>query len=549
MNTERFNADERGVSEVVGAILVFGVVVALLAIIQAQAIPAANKVVEYNHNQEVQGDVIDLQEAASRSGALGTAESVKIQAGTTYPSRLFFFNPSSPSGIIKTKGGPPTGQNVVLRNMLAQDDEVRQYINGDPIGDLETKRFVYEPNYNEYRNPPNTTLEYGVLYNQYDNGENVIVNEGSVVRGNQITLTFFGGDLSTGQSGSLSLEALPASAPARTVSVQPAGGNDIEIKLPTKLSADTWENDILDGEANVLRVESVTGEDAVVLVLDGTQDTYDLRMSVVGIGPNSPNPASEYMLSRDGSLVRTGQSTSALVTLEVRDKYNNPVADEDIELNLDGQGSLAQTTVTTNRQGQATVQYQPAGGAPNPPYTATIQASYQTNPRTSSPRPFDASLKEDVAVDVEVRGRPTGIKPSVDEFVLNDNDNTTCVNTKSIPFLGDEAAQLNITWDASISGGNNLSSARIEMVDKQNGQLATSTRYSLNSSSAGDTLNIRDDRPNDDSCNKDYEVTIYVESDGGRTTPASLTAESGSDYPEEPAPTGQGPPTGTPPGP
>jgi hypothetical protein len=539
MNTERFNADERGVSEVVGAILVFGVVVALLAIIQAQAIPAANKVVEYNHNQEVQGDVIDLQEAASRSGALGTAESVKIQAGTTYPSRLFFFNPSSPSGTIKTEGGPPpTGQNVVLRNMLAQDDEVRQYINGDPIGDLETKRFVYEPNYNEYRNPPNTTLEYGVLYNQYDNGENVIVNEGSVVRGNQITLTFFGGDLSTGQSGSLSLEALPASAPARTVSVKPAGGNDIEIKLPTKLSADTWENDILDGEANVLRVESVTGEDAVVLVLDGTQDTYDLRMSVVGIGPNSPNPASEYMLSRDGSLVRTGQSTSALVTLEVRDKYNNPVADEDIDLNLDGQGSLAQTTVTTNRQGQATVQYTPAKGTGKPPYTSTIEASYDIDPdpSTSSYRPFDSTRTEDVAVDVQVQGQPTGTKPSVDTFELK-TSGTSCVDPQS-PLFGNESTQLNISWEASITGSNSLSSARIEMVDQQNGQLATSTSYSLSGKNANRNLLLRDERPNDNSCNKDYDVFITVRSDGGQPAPDKLEAKSGctaaDDYEPDP---------------
>jgi hypothetical protein len=420
--------------------------------------------------------------------------------------------------------------------MLAKDDEVRQYINGDPIGDLETKRFVYEPNYNEYRNPPNTTLEYGVLYNQYDNGENVIVNEGSVVRGNQITLTFFGGDLSTGQSGSLSLEALPASAPARTVSVKPAGGNDIEIKLPTKLSADTWENDILDGEANVLRVESVTGEDAVVLVLDGTQDTYDLRMAVVGIGPDAPDPDSEYMISKDGPLVTTGQSTSALVTLEVRDKYNNPVADEDIELNLDGQGSLAQTTVTTNRQGQATVEYKPVKGTGKPPYTSTIEASYETNPRTSSPRPFDSSLTEDVAVDVQVQGQPTGTKPSVDTFELK-TSGTSCVDPQS-PLFGNESTQLNISWEASITGSNSLSSARIEMVDQQNGQLATSTSYSLSSKNANRNLLLRDERPNDNSCNKDYDVFITVRSDGGQPASDNLEAKSGctaaDDYEPDP---------------
>ena len=538
MNTERFTADERGVSEVVGAILVFGVVVALLAIIQSQAVPAANKAVEFNHNQEVQGDIVDLQEAASRSGALGTSETVKIRAGTTYPSRLFFFNPSPPSGSIQTEKGP----DVKLRNVEAKDSEIRQYLGGG-TKTLETKRFSYTPNYNEYRNPPTSTLEYGVLYNQYDNEENVIVNEGSVVRGNQITLTFFGGELSQGESGPVSLETRPASAPARTVSVQPFLGNDIEIKLPTKLSATTWETDILGGEDNVRRVDPVTGEDAVVLVLKGTQDTYDLRMSVVGIGPNSPNPDSAYMISRDGSLVTTGQSTPALVTLEVRDKYNNPVANEEIELNLIAEGggqptgSLAQSSVTTNRQGQATVEYEPDDSTTKPPYKDTIQASYETNPETSNPRSFDSSLKEDVAVTVAVQGKPSGDKPSVDKFELKTRD-TECVNTQSAPLLGEEAAQLDIFWKASGTANNDLSSVRLEMVDKKNDQLATSTRYSL-SGDDQDRLLLRDDRPNDNSCEKDYKVFIIVRSDGGRAASDDLEAKSGctgADY--EPEPTG-----------
>jgi hypothetical protein len=498
-------------------------------------------VVEFNHNQEVQGDIIDLQEAASRSGALGTSETVKIQAGTTYPSRLFFFNPSPPSGSIQTEKGP----DVKLRNVEAKDSEIQQYLGGG-TKTLETKRFSYTPNYNEYRNPPTSTLEYGVLYNQYDNDENVIVNEGSVVRGNQITLTFFGGELSQGESGPVSLETRPASAPARTVSVQPEGGNDIEIKLPTKLSATTWDTDILDGEDNVKRVDPVTGEDAVVLVLKGTQDTYDLRMSVVGIGPNSPNPPSEYMISRDGSVVKTGQSTPALVTLEVRDKYNNPVADEEIELNLVAEGggqptgSLAQSSVTTNRQGQATVEYKPAAGIGKPPYTDTIQASYETNPKTGNPRGFDKTEEEDVAVDVAVQGDPSGNKPSIEEFVLktDENSETTCDNPET-PLLGEEAAQLDISWDAKITGNSDLSSVRIDMVDQQNGQVATSTRYSVSGKDANDRLLLRDDRPNDDSCNKDYNVFITVRSNTGRQASDKLEAKSGcteaDDYEPEPA--------------
>jgi uncharacterized membrane protein len=523
---------------------VFGVLVALLAILQAQAIPAANKEVEFNHNQDVQGDIIELQESASRTGALGTTETVKLQAGTTYPSRLLFFNPTPPSGSIQTAGGPPAGPNVELRNVKAQDSEIQQYLDGSVIDDLETKRFLYTPNYNEYRNSPNTTLQYGVLYNQFDNGENVIVNEGSVVRGNQITLTFFGGDLSEGRSGAVSLETRPASAPARTVTVEPDGGNDIEIKLPTQLSAESWENDILDDElapsGNVIEVRSVSGEDAIILVLDGSQGTYDLRMSVVGIGPDSPDPDSEYMISESGSLVRTGQSTNIPVTFEVRDKYNNPVSDETIDLNLNGKGSLQSTTITTDRQGRATVVYVPTGSGTDPPYTSFIQASYDIDPQ-SNPSAFDPSDKEAVEVEVQVSGRPSGPSPNVDSFSLN-SDDSTCVDTgggaADTSIFGEEATQLSITWAASIPSAGELDSARIEMTDASSGQRAASTRYSLNGQNAGDTVLLRDSRPNDGSCDKNYEVDIIVESDGGKTAgPSSpITAQSGSDYPTDPQP-------------
>ena len=64
MNTERFNADERGVSEIVGAILVFALVILLLSIIQSQAVPSQNQEIEVQHSVVVQGDLVVLRHVA-----------------------------------------------------------------------------------------------------------------------------------------------------------------------------------------------------------------------------------------------------------------------------------------------------------------------------------------------------------------------------------------------------------------------------------------------------------------------------------------------------
>jgi hypothetical protein len=501
-------------------------------------VPAQNQQVEFNHNQEVQGDIIDLQEAVSRSGARGTSETVKIQTGTTYPSRLLFISPKSPSGSIRTQ----EELTVEIQNVQAEDRRIQQYIDGD-ITDLRTKRFVYSPSYNEYKNPPETNLEYGVLYNQFDTGENIVVNDGSVIRGNQITLTFLTGDLSKTQSGSTSVETLPTSAPARTVTVKPDGG-PIRINLPTKLSPSEWES-ILSEElvSNGGNVQDITNTpDGVELKLRQSVQTYELRMSQIGIGSNAQSPDSEYMISPTGrfTTVKSGEPTD--ITFEVRDKYNNPVSGEDVTIGINpsAKGFLGtnpgtkKVTVTTDRQGRATVRYSSPSGV-NTPVSLDIKGSYTRDPNGGSFSP--SNNPEDVSVRVTIIGGVSGAAPSVDEFTLNEGQ---CVETDTgeggTTVLGGEATNLSIDWKASISGSNNLDEVRIEMIDTSNGQTADSTRYRLNSQNADDTVILRDRRQNDDSCDKNYEVEIVVESDGGRTDSDDLTAESGSDYSDDPEP-------------
>lgn len=540
--TERLTADDRGVSEVVGAILIFGLLVTLLATIQSAAIPAANQEVEFNHNQEVRGDIISLQEAASRSGALGTTESVKMQVGATYPSRLLFVNPPNPSGAVRTVD---TSNDVEISNVEAKNSDTRLYVDGD-LDSLETQRFEYDPNYNEYQNPPTSVLEYGALYNEVD-GDNIVLNGGSIIRGNTINLLFFAGDLERAASGSISIETNPTSAPARTVTVRPNNpGNPIVLRLPSKLSASQWE-DILEDElvSNGGNVDSITktGDNVFISLVAPSGTTYDLKMARVGIGPNPPQPSAVYTIDASQSTPSIGTGNQKQYTFEIRDKYNNPVSGEEVQIALNPTGNpnagsfTPASPVETNGEGQVTVSYTA------PPSTGTVElrASFANDPTTAA---FDATNnKEDVKIDLQVRASASGNNPVINTLSV-DSAASECTDTDTggplgTKLLGDEAANLSVDWNAQMPAGstNDLDEVRIEMIDQSNGQTADSTRYDLppGTSAASDTVILRDSRQNDDSCDKDYEVRMRVTSTGNKDEDADTPAQSGVDYDPDPA--------------
>ncbi|ESS06155.1 MAG: hypothetical protein A07HB70_01704 [uncultured archaeon A07HB70] len=89
----RLAEDRRGVTVQIGAILLFGVLIVALSTYQAVAVPAENEQVEFNHNQAVQQDMLELRSALLQTGAGGRGQSVSVSLGTTYPSRVLLVNP------------------------------------------------------------------------------------------------------------------------------------------------------------------------------------------------------------------------------------------------------------------------------------------------------------------------------------------------------------------------------------------------------------------------------------------------------------------------
>ena len=360
-----FDSDERGVSEVLGAILVFGILVALLGIIQTQAIPAANQEAEFNHNQEVQSDLTQLQESVSQVVRDGNRRSVSVSLGTTYPARLLFFNPPNPSGTIRSTDVQPAEIEAQSGDIQSPEGQVDARIqNVNPGGGLrfELRSLVYEPNYNEYRDPPSVVSEYGVMYLSSSDSPVVIENR-PVVDGTTISLVSTAGEFDRSSTATRSFGVDAAPAPTTTVPIRhgsPSAGN-IVLTLPTGLEQEQWDS-IVSGQSNVIsaNVDPAANEVEIELESGTSSDPieYELKVPRYEVDNSAPNPNPTYVATDAGSSKRVPPGEDIEVTAEVRDEYNNPIPGELVRFEIPSSGFSQQ--VRADENGRATVQIGPS---------------------------------------------------------------------------------------------------------------------------------------------------------------------------------------------
>jgi|GEM_PF-3157860 len=370
----RLVGDQRGASEVVGAILVFGLLVMLLSIIQLQAVPNANAGVEYEHSQAAQGDLDRLDESIDRTVETGNSEGVGVQLGTQYPTRLVTFNPPPPEGSLRTEN-----RGEIQIDNASASGPAGVIFNGGERDFYHSHSLVYEADYNEYDNAARRVREVGIGYDEFRDG--TVVRTQPFIDGATIELVTFNRSFEAQSSGSELIEPTDVSGPATTVPVNNAAPNEsIRIEVPTSLDNETW-SEALKGELveNGGHVESFsvnnTTDRLVVHLEPGI--TYDLRMADIGFGEaDSEEPL--YMVPSPGSegpaSVDVGREGS--VSVEVRDKYNNPVGGVDLTAEfidgsgtpIDGNGVLKtgeqsgnRVNVSTNASGVATVTYEAPG--------------------------------------------------------------------------------------------------------------------------------------------------------------------------------------------
>jgi len=380
--------DNRGQALQVGAVLLLGILVVLIAVWQATVIPEQNEQVEFEHNQQVQSEMVDLRGELLSAADGSTPSSSPIQLGTDFPSRLLFVNPSSATGNLQTEEvGDGT---ITIDNARAVDDSVSHFWDGSKRT-YESDSLRYSPDYRLFNGAPETVFDNSVVYNTFENEDTTLaVSQQSLINSDRITLLALEGDYFETGVGSESPDIEPVSTGSRTIDIEPDGGENITIEIPTRLNESEWE-ELVEGEDNIESVEAVAGEDAVRLVLK--DDTYELNMAKLGIGPAAESTDPAYITEVEGENKTAFVDEPHTITVEVRDEFNVPQSG--VELNVYEDGD-PKPSVTTGPDGQASYEFTPT-------------------PADSSGEPVEIEFEavdyadvENITVDVDVSERDTG---------------------------------------------------------------------------------------------------------------------------------------------
>ncbi|QZA89046.1 hypothetical protein K0C01_02465 [Salinarchaeum sp. IM2453] len=250
MLTQRqFADDTRGVTPLIGFILLFGIGIVAFAGYQATTVPDQNTEREFLHSQDVRDDMVDLQatlqQAHSNAEAGSDApQSATVKLGTQYRERLLAVNPPPAPGSLGTTDA------YTVETPSAVGDQFNQ-----------TRFIEYQPYYN-YLSPDPLRIENSLLYRDpraggdMPAGDNVIVHAGPNLYNNDQdklripTIASSGTSVAQGTQR-VAVEASPVDSDT----------DNRVITIPTKVSLEVWDEQLPELQRGV-DFEEVQGENA-----------------------------------------------------------------------------------------------------------------------------------------------------------------------------------------------------------------------------------------------------------------------------------------------
>lgn len=377
-----------GVSPLVGMLLIFAILVALLALVQLTAVPIWNQAEEFDHQNTVQNDLQRLSASIQTTASAGTVGSTSVEMGMTYPHRAFTRSPPSPTGTL-SMGDAGT---FTVDNAVAVNPETRDYWNGNPR-DFTTARLTYEPRYNEISGLT-TVHEGNVMYHRQGNGT-ALASDRKPVKGRTLRLTSLAGNFSTTTVSATDVETFPVSAPTRRTSVTSDDNSPLRFEIPTELPEARWDELLepeLDENGGYVADHSLNdGEVEVEMVTERDNETvtYSLYMAKVGVEQGFGDTTAEYVTTPEGRgtgyVVESNKSLPLAV--EVRDAYNTPYGGAEVSFKVTGDGSLTETADTSSEDGTAYTTYEaPEDG------TATVTAEINEGSEAWETTQFDISV-------------------------------------------------------------------------------------------------------------------------------------------------------------
>lgn len=297
-SSETLAGDDRGVTAVIGFILIFGILVISFTIYQAHVVPHQNSEVEFEHYQEIREDMHQLRTAHVNAVESGQQRSASLALGTLYPSRTVAVNPPPPEGTLRTES--------LGKIQLAVDGD--QVDLGTACGATpETAALQYETQYHELseREAFPIVYENTVIYRTPSgDGAPLVDTDQLLIEGTTLNLLPLQAEVS--ESGLTTSVEFASSSYGPAERLNESG--TVTLTLPT-LEPELWRDELLTGVDTVTQVTAGDGE--VNITLQNPPETgeeWTVRCAIATNDDDVPetDPPSKEDGDEDGDAVGVG---------------------------------------------------------------------------------------------------------------------------------------------------------------------------------------------------------------------------------------------------
>jgi len=339
--------DNRAVAVPVAAVLALGFLVLGLAIYQATVVPAETETIEHEHSTTVSSQFAGLAESIQTTSTDGSTAPSTVRLGVQYPLRTVVVGPRQSSGTLETD----TLGSVQLENASYPDTE-------NPDRTYTTSGIRYTPSYSQYDVGAETWLEHGVAVRRADSGSGVGLSEQYLIDGSRLSLPVLSGSLSRSTTDRTTVPNRPVSVSDTTVEVTANESGPLTLVAPTRLTESTWNRLLAsertpDGQITDISVRTDPETDTGELRITLAEGSYDLDVASVAVTDRVDEPDPAYLFERTQDQT-VSEGMTVPVSVELRDRYDNPVSGVRIQFSADG-SELG--TARSDERGAATYEY------------------------------------------------------------------------------------------------------------------------------------------------------------------------------------------------
>lgn len=342
-------AKQKGVSVVIGAILMFGIAIIALSIYQASAVPQQNQNIEFQHYNELRSDMVNYNTTIDQTKTIESA-STTLTLSKPYPSRVVTVNPPP----FTTKISILEQQQITVSNFEVEGSPNEElYWSQREDYSIPNSIVKVEPDYYEWQDSGVYWYENQNVYSEEPNATNpVLLDETNFIQDTSLTLHGYTGTYSGPSSEETRIKVSQISGSESSLYITGVNNNTpIQVQINTRLPEVVWREILNVSSSDQIEYVSYDDSAGILTIELDPKRSYNFEGYLSATNPSTDLRSlsdPEYITNSGGNTVASGQN----ITLSVHDELGNTVSNAIVTVEDNPNNCVSTDEKRTNSRGE-----------------------------------------------------------------------------------------------------------------------------------------------------------------------------------------------------